>query len=111
MFLDSLSRDAYFGAALGLVSVLQKVDDASTHERVAAILCAQLTLLECRPTFGSRLANSPPMQFGRRLMANTLYKDKWWIISPHVGQTSRVVPTNPVPSFIALWQVHKPDPI
>ncbi len=39
VFLDSLSRDAYFGAALGLVSVLQKVDDAPTHERVAAILC------------------------------------------------------------------------
>lgn len=39
VFLDSLSRDAYFGAALGLVSVLQKVGDAQTHERVAAILC------------------------------------------------------------------------
>ena len=47
----------------------------------------------------------------RRLMAKTLYEDKWWIISPHVGQTSRIVPVNPVPSFIALWQVCKPDSI
>ena len=37
-------------------------------------------------------------------MAGTLHKDKWWILSPHVGETPRVVPTNPVPSFIALWQ-------
>ena len=37
-------------------------------------------------------------------MAGTLHKDKWWILSPHVGETARVVPTNPVPSFIALWQ-------
>ena len=79
VFLDSLSRDAYFGAALGLVSVLQVVDDFATHERVAAIL---------------------------RLMVATLHKDKWWISSPHTGlpKPSKVVPVNPVPSFIALWQ-------
>jgi hypothetical protein len=77
VFLDSLSRDAYFGAALGLVSVHQKVEHAATHARVSAIL---------------------------RLMVSALHKDKWWIISPNVGKTKKVVPVNPVPSFIALWQ-------
>jgi hypothetical protein len=81
VFLDSLSRDAYFGAALGLVSVLQKVDDSATHARVTAIL---------------------------RLMVKDLHKNKWWIISPHIGcggsKPCHVVPVNPVPSFIALWQ-------
>ena len=79
VFEDSLSRDAYFGAALGLVSVLQKVNDPPTHARVSAIL---------------------------KLMAATLYKDKWWINSPHIGcggvKPCAVVPVNPVPSHIAL---------
>ncbi len=110
VFLDSLSRDAYFGAALGLVSVLQKVDDASTHERVAAILCAR-SLSHRAPTPLTCMELIHWLPICRRLMANTLCEDKWWIISPHVGQTSRVVPVNPVPSFIALWQVCKPDSI
>ena len=76
VFIDSLSRDAYFGAALGLVSVLTRVNDESTRTRVRDLL---------------------------QLMVATLHEDKWWIISPHVGQTKKVVPVNPVPSFIALW--------
>ena len=56
VFLDSLSRDAYFGAALGLVSVLQKVDEPRTHERAATILCAShptpLLILVSPPSAG-----------------------------------------------------------
>ena len=75
---------ADLGAALGLTATLQKVGEPSVHERCRALL-------------------------GR--MVATLHADKWWIISPNVnkggsggGYGSSVVPVEPMPGFIALWQ-------
>jgi hypothetical protein len=72
---DHVSRDAYFGAALGLGSTFALVGDEQTRERAAVVL---------------------------RQMVADLHQSGWWIESPHYrGQFGL---GNPTAGLIAVYQ-------
>ena len=72
---DHVSRDAYFGAALGLGTTFALIDDPATRARAQAVL---------------------------KLMVADLHQSGWWIESPHYKAQFGL--GDPTAGLIAVWQ-------
>ena len=72
---DHVSRDAYFGAALGLGTTFALIDDPATRGRAQAVL---------------------------KLMVADLHRAGWWIESPHYKAQFGL--GDPTAGLIAVWQ-------
>jgi hypothetical protein len=113
---DHVSRDAYFGAALGLGTTFALVGDAETQGRARIVLqlmvadlhqsgASTAVLLVHFPYRNDRLSRQAQDNHRKTLFKNHCLKTPpagWWIESPHYKAQFGL--GNPTAGLIAVWQ-------